>query len=732
MRVPLRVLLLGGSLAAPGLAQTTFTQVNPFTNLPGTAPAIGYTERLFFGDLDGDGDLDCVLADGGDLGNQPNRVWINMGGLQAGTLGAFQDQSATRWTGIADDSRDVQLVDIDLDGDLDAYVSNTSTQTPQSNRWVVNMGGAQGGTAGFFQDQTATRWVGLAQGPGPGHPYQSSIPASLLTGLSPAGGFKDWSCECGFGDADNDGDMDLLHATYGNLFNGNAPTRIFLNDGNGFFSEFNPSGFQLSGDSIVNGNPGLWCEGTQLNGTTDTTGTNCDIATHQLAAMFADLDNDLDLDIFLGSRNSQPRAYFNRLQETGTLIWRDMTAFVYTTNASNLGNYEQNLADLDNDNDLDAYLLNYGSPSNSFDDRIAYNNGAGQLVSFTTMANSFFDDNEPDFGDFDGDGDVDIAVAAFGGSDRIYFNNFIPSGLTGSFTLQNNGGPVLPLVPGTTLDVDIADWDNDGDYDAAWAVDAGGAEVFMRNNLNTVEAIPPRVKRLEQAPNRSIGSAATTVRVQVYDNSPLYQTGRNATKVKVTVNGCPMPDATMRYSGGQIFRGAIPGAYVGTVDYSVTSTDEHGNTGSSTTLAGAADVKSYVATGSTGATPYGVGTAGTAGLVPALDVNGPAAEGNGAFAFCVSNGKPGGAGVLFLAGTSIPTTDVLGINVNLDLAGLVSLGGMAIDANGFGRKDLPIPASGAAGAVLFFQYFGIDAAAANFLGISSSNGLEVVAAPPLP
>ncbi|MGH7151162.1 MAG: hypothetical protein ACREIU_10705, partial [Planctomycetota bacterium] len=256
--------------------------------------------------------------------------------------------------------------------------------------------------------------------------------------------------------------------------------------------------------------------------------------------------------------------------------------------------------------------------------------------------------------------------------------------------------------------------------------------VFMRNNLNTVEAQPPRVKRLEQAPNRGAGSAPTVVRVQVYDNSPLYQTGHNTTVIDLTVDGCPMADVPMRYSGGQLFRGAIPGSYVGNVVYSVTSTDEHGNSGSSTTLGGLPDSKSYTATGSTNATSYGLGTPGTGGLVPALGVNGPAAEANSAFAFCVSSGKPGGVGFLFLSGLSIPTTDVLGINVNLDLTGLVSLGQIAIDANGFGRFDLPIPATGAAGASLNFQYFGIDAGAPNLLGISSSNGLQVLATPPLP
>ncbi|MGH2652537.1 MAG: FG-GAP-like repeat-containing protein, partial [Actinomycetota bacterium] len=158
-----RTLLLLGGFAAAARAQFTPIAV------PST---FGYTERLMFGDLDGDGDLDVLLANGGDFGNELNRVWINGGGLQGGAIGTFADETPARWTGIADDSRDVELVDIDADGDLDAYVANTSTVSAQSNRWVVNMGGAQGGTPGYFQDQTTSRWVGLAQGPGPGHPFQ--------------------------------------------------------------------------------------------------------------------------------------------------------------------------------------------------------------------------------------------------------------------------------------------------------------------------------------------------------------------------------------------------------------------------------------------------------------------------------------------------------------------------------------------------------------------------------
>src|SRR6185369_14522890 len=112
--------------------------------------------------------------------------------LQAGTVGVFTNATAARAPVITDDSRDIEFVDFDNDGDVDIYVSNTSQQGPtnNSNRWWANMGGLQGGTIGFYQDQTSTRWIGLG---GAG----SSIAPSQLGGN---GGFLDFSCDCDFGD----------------------------------------------------------------------------------------------------------------------------------------------------------------------------------------------------------------------------------------------------------------------------------------------------------------------------------------------------------------------------------------------------------------------------------------------------------------------------------------------------------------------------------------------------
>ena len=61
--------------------------------------------------------------------------------------------------------------------------------------------------------------------------------------------------------------MDLVHASYGPAFTGGVPSRIFLNDGAGFFEEFNPSGYQLTSQNIANGVPDELIDASRLDGT---------------------------------------------------------------------------------------------------------------------------------------------------------------------------------------------------------------------------------------------------------------------------------------------------------------------------------------------------------------------------------------------------------------------------------------------------------------------------------
>ena len=91
-----------------------------------------YNFGLGLGDVDGDGDEDLFVANGEAMGgNSPNTVWLNDGS------GLFSD-SGQRLGNSA--SQGVKLGDVDGDGDLDALVANGSYVQPQPNRVWLNDG----------------------------------------------------------------------------------------------------------------------------------------------------------------------------------------------------------------------------------------------------------------------------------------------------------------------------------------------------------------------------------------------------------------------------------------------------------------------------------------------------------------------------------------------------------------------------------------------------------------
>jgi hypothetical protein len=151
---------------------------------------LNITQDLEWGDIDGDGDND--LLEGNENGN---RILINDGS------GFFNDETITRLPlpVSGEETREVDLGDVDNDGDLDIFYANvTFTQgLPSQNRLLLNDGN------GFYTDVTST-----------------NLPVS-----------QENTVDGDFRDVDLDGDLDILTAQ---AFNGTY--QVLLNDSTGVFT----------------------------------------------------------------------------------------------------------------------------------------------------------------------------------------------------------------------------------------------------------------------------------------------------------------------------------------------------------------------------------------------------------------------------------------------------------------------------------------------------------------
>ncbi len=676
-------------LAAPATS-AQLADLQPGRNFAAEANfGLDRSENIDFGDADNDGDMDAIVGNGGDFGPQPNRIFINQGGLQGGSLGLFTEETAARFAGIPNDTtRDIEFVDIDGDGDLDVFAANRGTiVTGEVSRFHINLGGVQGGTIGYFQEQTDSRWGTLV-----------AVPANQQVFGGNAGPFRDWSCDCDFGDLDDDGSQDLFFSSYGPDINGTKDSRIFLNDGAGVFNELWP-----------------WANAT------------ADTKTHTRDLDLADMDGDFDIDVVMSSRNSQARIYLNNLYDgiSGS-AFADITQFaLLNQNVMNQGgsNIETEYGDLDGDGDFDIWWINW----NGLTDRVARNDGSipGSVVVFTQQNNWIMndphnDENEADFVDFDGDGDLDTFIANFSGSNWIYVSSlaqgldpyttglFHRAGASGSLYAQ---GELPTGTPGalTSLDGETADVDNDGDQDLAVSNDANQQNYLYRNVLGVPDTHAPTFFRLTQQADKPNGSE-TVIHAQLRDNTSYYVVNFYPTELVYTLDGGSPWTVPMRAQSSMQFRGVIPAQVDALVSYHVETTDLAGNSAVSDTV-----------TFTQGDPPPGAfadlggGLGGVSGI-PALAGSGTLAAGS-AGALALTQAAPTAATLLLVSLANTPTSFKGGT-----LSALPIAIGLPIATDGGGDWTLPWtawPAGVPAGTELFFQAAVDDGAALQGVAISN-------------
>ncbi len=276
------------------------------------------SNAVALGDIDGDGDLDAVVAH--DY-NQAQTVWLNNG------YGFFSAHPSIPTFG-SGSSTDVALGDIDGDGDLDAVVVNN---------W-----------------STQTVWLNDGSGAFSAHPTTPTFGGGPSTAVA-------------LGDIDGDGDLDAVVVNY------SSNDKVWLNDGSGAFSAHPTT-------PIFGG----------IGGAADST----DVA-------LGDIDGDGDLDALVANDSSQAET-----------VWLNNGSGTFSAHLSTpsfgAGNSQAvDLGDIDGDGDLDAVVANALLEAQT----VWLNNGSGDFSAHSSSPNfGAGESTDVALGDIDGDGDLDAVV----------------------------------------------------------------------------------------------------------------------------------------------------------------------------------------------------------------------------------------------------------------------------------------------------------------------------------
>ncbi|MDA3884441.1 MAG: FG-GAP-like repeat-containing protein [Candidatus Delongbacteria bacterium] len=220
-----------------------------------------------------------------------------------------------------------------------------------------------------------------------------------------------------WGDFDNDGDLDLLltGTPYANYY---PITKIYRNDSHTF-------------TDIEAGLTGVFSG----------------------SATWGDYDNDGDLDILLTGATGTPLDYnpISKIYRNDSGVFTDINAVLTPVTNSSVS-----WGDYDNDGDLDILLTGqyYYSDEDYMIVSKIYRNDSGVFINIAGLTGIT---GTGSWGDYDKDGDLDIILCGYDGSEEvtiIYRND------AGTFTEINAG-----LTGISSSSVAWGDYDNDGDLD---------------------------------------------------------------------------------------------------------------------------------------------------------------------------------------------------------------------------------------------------------------------------
>ena len=187
---------------------------------------------------------------------------------------------------------------------------------------------------------------------------------------------------------------------------------------------------------------------------------------------WGDYDGDGDVDLYVTNWGSSVSQSFNRLyQNTGSAAFSDVAQSAGVADAGN--SVSAAWVDYDNDGDLDLYVVNFFEQ-----DQLYQNNGSGRFSRATGSAGvnviSQGDESGAAWGDYDGDGDLDLYICKYYFRNSLYHNNG-----SGSFSEVGVTAGVADIRD--SEDAAWADYDDDGDLDL-YVVNREQNNAFYKNN----------------------------------------------------------------------------------------------------------------------------------------------------------------------------------------------------------------------------------------------------------